>query len=415
MNPANNRFYWMYQKNKHLVDALLFRRAPAFVYQRKPSRIENEIPVITFHLALPDMFEEQCRHLVENGYRTLTADEFNRGMETADTRINDSVFITFDDGLKHVWTVAYPILKKYGLHATCYLIPGLIPDSDNRVRKTLEDVWQGKASESEVVGLFKGEPALATWEEIKIMHESGVIDFQSHTMNHALVPISDEIVDFVRPGYDPYYYGNIHTPLYTRDGADVVSRELLLGMPIYAARPRMQTDSRYFDDEGLRWHCVETVEKQGGRAFFEKNNWEEILRSAVADYRATHELSDRYETPEERDRSLFDELLSSKRIIEEKLPGKKVTQLCYPWYDANDYAIEASRKAGYTVNLFGQREGRYTNQPGQSPFEVVRIEEHFLQRLPGSGRSSVWRTLYQIYKLRSLPARLFPDGRPGIV
>ena len=375
----------------------------------------GEIPVFTFHLALPDWFEEQCKYLAENKYKTLTAEEFNRCIVDEKATVDNCIFVTFDDGLKHVWTVAFPLLKKYGLSATCYLIPGCIAENDNRVRPTLEDVWNGEASESEVIGIRGNEPALATWEEIKIMHESGVIDFQAHTMNHALVPVSDEITGFVHPGYDPYYYGNIHTPIYTQDGRDVVSRQPLLGMPIYSAKPRMQAEARYFDDENLRSFCVEEVDKRGGRAFFENNDWENTLRSAVAQYKETHTLKDRYEKPEERDKALFDELLLCKNSIEKKLPGKEVSQLCYPWYAASEHAIEASREARYKVNLFGQRSGHYTNVPGQDPFEVVRVEELFLQRLPGKGRKSIPQTLMQVYKLRSLPAKLFPDGRPGTI
>lgn len=415
MNPSGNRLYWMYQKNKHLVDALVLHRAPKFVYQMFPSQLNGEIPVITFHLALTDWFEEQCRHISENNYHTLSTEEFDHLIKDKNAKADKCIFITFDDGLKHVWTVAYPLLKKYGLRATCYLIPGCISETDHRVRPTLEDVWEGNASEAEVMGISKNEPALATWEEIKIMHESGVIDFQAHTMNHALVPVSDEITGFVHPGYDSYYYGNIHTPMYTQDGQDIVSRKPLLGMPIYSAKPRMQAESRYFDDEGLREHCVTEVENRGGRAFFQENNWNDVLKNIVEEYKKSHQLKDHYETSDERDQALLEELSLCKKIIEEKLPGKKVTQLCYPWYDASGYAIEASRRAGYEVNLFGQRNGRYTNTPGQNSFEVVRIEEIFLQRLPGKGRKSVRQTLMQMYKLRSLSTKLFPEGRPGII
>ena len=415
VNPTNNRLYWMYQKKKHLIDAVILRRAPEFIYQSKPLPIKGEIPVFTFHVALPDWFEEQCKHLAENKYKTLTTEEFNHLIKDPDAKVNNCVFITFDDGLKHVWTVAYPLLKKYGLRATCYLIPGCISESDNRVRPTLEDVWNGEASESEVMGISKNEHALATWEEIKIMHESGVIDFQSHTMNHALVPVSDEITDFVHPGYDPHFYGNIHIPLYTKNGQDVVSRKPLLGMPIYSAKPRMQAKARYFDDEDLRKHCVDEVDRRGGRAFFEGSNWKPVLSQVVNEYKETHTLNARYETPEERDQALLNELLISKKIIEEKLHGKEVTQLCYPWYDASDCAIAASRKAGYKVNFFGQRKGRISNKPGQDPFEIVRLEDIFLQRLPGKDRKSIRQTLMQMYKLRSLPAQMFPEGRIAII
>lgn len=415
MNPISNRISWAYQKNKHLIDSLIFRKAPEFVYKAFPQDPNTEIPVFTFHTALPDWFDEQCRHLVENGYRSLTADEFNSRLKNSKSTPEKTVLLTFDDGLKQVWSVAYPILKKYGLHATCFLIPGCIPEENKEVRPTLDDVWSGSAKSSDVMGIRKNELPLATWEEIKIMHESGVIDFQSHTMNHAVVPVSDEITDFVHPGYDPHFYGNIHIPLYAENGQDVLSRKPLLGMPIYSAKPRMQAELRYFDDESLRLHCINEVGNRGGRDFFEDSNWRSTLRQVVTEYKETHKLNERYETPEERNLALFEELLMSKEIIEEKLPGKEVTQLCYPWYDANDYAIAASRKAGYTVNFFGQRKGRVTNKPGQDPFEVVRVEEIFLQRLPGKGRESIRQTLMQMYKLRSLPAQMFPDGRIAII
>jgi hypothetical protein len=415
MNPISNRLSWAYQKNKHLIDSLVFRKAPGFVYKAFPPYPVYEIPVFTFHTALPDWFDEQCRHLVENGYRTLSADEFNFRLKNSKSKPEKTILMTFDDGLKQVWSVAYPILKKYGLHATCFLIPGCIPEANNEVRPTLDDVWLGTVQSSDVMGTRKNELPLASWEEIKIMHESGVIDFQSHTMNHAVVPVSDEITDFVHPGYDPHFYGNIHIPLYTQNGQDVISRKPSLGMPIYAAKPRMQAEARYFDDENLRKHCVDEVDKRGGRAFFEESNWRSILRRLVSAYKGSHKLCSRYEKPEERDLAIFEELLMSKKVIEEKLPGKEVTQLCYPWYDAGNFAIEASRKAGYKVNFFGQRKGRYTNIPGQDPFDVVRVEEIFLQRLPGKGRESVTQTLMQMYKLRSLPAQMFPDGRPAIL
>ena len=415
MNPATSRIYWMYQKNRHLIDALVLRRAPKFVYQFQPSPVGGEIPVFTFHLALPELFEAQCKHLVENGYKTLSAAEFNDSIMTGSAVPRNSVFLTFDDGLKHVWTVAYPILRKYGLKATCYLIPGLIPPDAGGPRPTLVDVWDGCADVSDIVGIRKSDHALATWQEIQVMHESGVIDFESHTMNHALVPISDEITGFVHPGYDAYFYGNVFSPLYRTDGRDDVSRTLPLGTPIYASRPRMQAKSRYFDDENLRQFCIDFVEKAGGREYFHSKDWESKLRRAVQTYKETHELEDRYEDAHERDQSVFEELLESKQIIEGHLPGKDVTQLCYPWYDAEDFAIEASRKAGYRVNLFGQREGRYTNQPGSDPFEIVRVEEIFLQRLPGHDRKSIPQLLTELYSQRSLPKILFPEGPLGIV
>ena len=79
--------------------------------------------------------------------------------------------------------------------------------------------------------------------------------------------------------------------------------------------------------------------------------------------------------PKMRDKAFFDELLLSKEIIEEKLKGRKVTHLCYPWYDANQHAVEASRKAGFEVNYFGQQKDRVSNKPGDDPLNIVRVDE----------------------------------------
>ena len=58
MNPLTTRLERIYQKNQHLIDSLLLRKAPAFVYQSNPSVIEHHIPVFTFHVAIPEWFEE---------------------------------------------------------------------------------------------------------------------------------------------------------------------------------------------------------------------------------------------------------------------------------------------------------------------------------------------------------------------
>ena len=34
--------------------------------------------------------------------------------------------ITFDDGDESAYTIAYPIMKQYGIVGTCYIIPDLI-------------------------------------------------------------------------------------------------------------------------------------------------------------------------------------------------------------------------------------------------------------------------------------------------
>ena len=406
MNPMSPRLSLIYQKNQHLLDSLILRKAPRFVYQSDQDPIDGHIPVFTFHTAIPEWFEAQCQHLAENGYHTLSADEFYSALTSKHQPVKKSVFITFDDGLKHVWTVAFPLLKKYGLKATCFLITGCIPEDDHRVRPTLEDYWKGEASLDEVLCMAPTEEALATWNEITIMHESGVIDFQSHTMYHSLVFTSNAVFNFVHPEFNPYFYGNIFVPMYTKSGQDVVSRDPLLGMPIYQGQPRMIAKSRFFDDEGLRTACITAVQNEGGQEFFQEKGWRKKLELVMTDYRRQHKVSERYETPEEREHALVEELRESRVIIEERLKGKNVNQLCYPFYEGDEVSIRASQTAGYDVNFFGQRKGRLVNRPGDDPLNVVRVEDIFLRRLPGSGRQSLVDLIKDFWDMRKLPAEV---------
>ncbi len=393
----------IYQKNQHLLDSLILRKAPRFVYQSDQDPIDGHIPVFTFHTAIPEWFEKQCQHLAENGYYTLSAEEYFSALTLRHRPAKKSVFLTFDDGLKHVWSVAFPLLKKYGLKATSFLITGCIPENDHRVRPTLEEYWNGEATLEDILCMSPPEEALATWDEIKIMHESGVIDFQSHTMYHSLVYTSNTVFNFVHPGFNPYFYGNIFIPMYTKSGKDVVSRDPLLGMPIYQGQPRMIAKSRFFDDEELRAACIEAVQKEGGAEFFNEKGWRKKLKQVMHDYKKQHKTYERYETSVERDRALVEELRDSRVKIEERLKGKNVNQLCYPFYEGEDFAIRASQAAGFEVNYFGQRKGRLVNRPGDDPFNVVRVEDIFLRRLPGIGRQSFMDLVRSFWEMRGLP------------
>lgn len=400
MNPLSGRLTLLYQKNAHLIDSLIFKRAPAFVYKARPAPLVAELPVFTFHATYPNWFEQQCRYLAENGYRTLNGAETLAAMRDPSTPLTSSVLLTFDDGLKHVWTVAYPILKKYGLKAMCFLIPGCMKSDDRRVRPTLDHVRRGEATEHDILDLNDGE-ALITWEEARIMHESGVIDFQSHTHLHSLVHVSDRIIDYYSPTYNVHYYGNAHVPLYTENGADVEVRAPAWGHPIYASEPRMSAARRYFDDEQLRRRCIEAVEQGGGEAFFTRKGWRRALDRVVAEYRMNGPLCDRYETPEERDAALVSELARAKHAIEEHLPEHRVTHLCFPWYEARAFAVRAAVEAGYEAAYFGQRKDRATNRPGDDPLGMVRVEEMFLLRLPGNGRASLMDIVRRLWSSRA--------------
>jgi hypothetical protein len=229
-------------------------------------------------------------------------------------------------------------------------------------------------------------------------------------MWHSLVYNSPEIIDFGHPGYDRYYFGNVYVPMYQDNGADVTDRPLPLGLPIYSSAPRMQTSARYFDDLGLREHCLLTVERRGGKAFFDDPHWRKVLQGAVSEYRRRHDSTERFETPAERNEAIRNELAGAKLEIERRLPGKTVEHLCFPWYKAPEFARQCAMETGHALTYYDNVPDLLVNTPGTSD-RIARVEENYLRRLPGRHRMSKREIIVEALALRNLGQRMFPQGR----
>jgi peptidoglycan/xylan/chitin deacetylase (PgdA/CDA1 family) len=99
-------------------------------------------------------FEEQMRYLKDNDYKVITLDRFLNFMELQEQIPEKSVVITIDDGWKSLYTIAYPILKKYNFPATLFVYTDFIG----------------------------GKKAL-TWNQIKELSNNG-FDIECHTKTH---------------------------------------------------------------------------------------------------------------------------------------------------------------------------------------------------------------------------------------
>lgn len=83
----------------------------------------------------PSMFEQQMKYLKAQGYKTLTPDEFYTILISGKTPKQKVVLITFDDGSKGQYKYAYPILKKYGMTATFYIIADKSPITAKQLKE----------------------------------------------------------------------------------------------------------------------------------------------------------------------------------------------------------------------------------------------------------------------------------------
>lgn len=89
------------------------------------------ISVLTYHRVIDgakevdiskEYFDKQMKWLHDNGYKTLTMDEFYKWKKGELKLPRKSVLITFDDGWKSTYDTALPILEKYGLKATVFVV-----------------------------------------------------------------------------------------------------------------------------------------------------------------------------------------------------------------------------------------------------------------------------------------------------
>ncbi len=381
-----NKLRWSYRKNWPDIYGILARHYPDFVFKGTEASLADEIPVFVFHSVRPQEFEAQLRYLHENGYRTLRAQELLAVLAEGKAAPPRSVVLTFDDGTASLYSVAWPLLKKYGFTAISFLIPGCIPEQAPSL-PAWADYERGAVSEQDLLEREQGDFPLCSWPEISEMHESGVIDFEAHTMYHHLIHVSPQLVDFIHPNYDFYFYANIHVPVYYSNGRPDYTRDVPYGTPVYRAEPRLSAYRQYFDREEVRRECVAFVQENGGEAFFQQKNWRKQLAQVQRAARKRHGEG-YFETEEEARAAVFDDLSACKSAIESRLEGKTVKHFCFPWFIGSQRAVLAAQEAGYQALYWGILRDRRSNRPGDDPLRIMRLEDRFIFTLPGTGRKT---------------------------
>ena len=384
----------IYRKNKDDVRALLFRTYPEFVYKSVKEIPKNEIPVFTFHSVEYECFEAQVRYLADNGYRTIGADEYHDILLGKAQPQQKTVVLTFDDGRGSLWSVAYPLLKKYGFNAISFIVPFCIKDVTEYF-PTLDDVWNGRASLRDVEAREERE-LLCSWEEIQEMHQNGVVDFQSHSSYHHSIFVTDELVDFINPSLRSKVMCGTLNPVVRKNGVDAVMNDLDLGHPIYKWAPALSTDRRYIEDEKVCHACTSYVKEHGGSEFFQQVGWRQQLKTFMDVYKREHVGSGRFQSQSERESEIYQDLLQSKVMIEEKL-NKCLRHFCFPWYAGSGLAVNISRDVGYCSNYWGLFKDRSVNCVGDDPYYLARMNDEYLFSLPGKGREALHELLIKKY------------------
>jgi hypothetical protein len=324
---------------------------PAFLFG---GSVGSLVPAFHFHDVTREWLEPRLQFLVDNGYRTVSCDEIAR-LVIDGTRLEPrSVALTFDDAWESVWSVALPLLKQYGLRAILFAIPARI-------------------------GETPGESPFVTWTQIREIHASGVFDVQSHTRSHAMIFGGDEVVDFVRPGFEREPL--LNRPITTMDGrVDTVGPDAL-GTPLYVRRSRMSDARRYVADEGVADRCRRHVAQHGGPRFFERPDWRRELQAVGTGGRGA------FESDSARSTAIRDELANGRALLNDKLGTNTVKHAAMPWGISGALTRQALEATGH-VTAFAERPlRRRAIRAGDDRFQLMRLNGRFLTCLPGRGRT----------------------------
>jgi peptidoglycan/xylan/chitin deacetylase (PgdA/CDA1 family) len=147
------------------------------VVDRSRRALRNRSLVLMYHRVLADhevspeikpgmyvtshAFERHLAYLADN-HDVVGLDDLHEWLHGRRQYSRIPCVITFDDGWVDNYTNAFPLLKKYGLSATIFLITDEI-----------------------------GTPGMLTWAQVREMEAAG-IDFGSHTATHPVLTTTDE-------------------------------------------------------------------------------------------------------------------------------------------------------------------------------------------------------------------------------
>jgi len=121
------------------------------------------VPILAYHMinndeeiysVSPADFDKQMKYLAQKGYTAISLAELMDAREGKSELPQKPIIISFDDGYDDNLLTAVPIMEKYGLKATVFVISGSV-----------------------------GQPNYLTWEQVREL-QARRTEIGSHTSNH---------------------------------------------------------------------------------------------------------------------------------------------------------------------------------------------------------------------------------------
>ena len=136
----------------------------------------------------PEILEKLIVRFKQKGFHFISYREFYDYLNKKITLPKKSLMLTFDDGYYDNYQYGYEVLKKHNIPAVIFLITSLIPGEKKRNLPFKSHHELNKHPDKNY---------FLSLEEIKEMHSSGLIEFDSHTHTHQnCVNLSKEELEF---------------------------------------------------------------------------------------------------------------------------------------------------------------------------------------------------------------------------
>lgn len=142
---------------------------------KKNKKLEVKIPILLYHdfvkiipdkdpdqfqyINTPNSFEENIRTLLENGYTFISFHELNNAYNEPTKLPKKPILLTMDDGYYSNYEYIFPIIKKYHIKASIFIVTDYIGKTINH-KKYL------------------------SWKNCKEMKNSGNVEIFSHSKRH---------------------------------------------------------------------------------------------------------------------------------------------------------------------------------------------------------------------------------------
>ena len=197
------------------------------------------VPILCYHrfgsdegkmMLSPAAFAQQMEYLQHNGYRVLRLSELYSFLGGARQLPARAVVLTIDDGYNSMYHQAYPILKRYGFPATVFVYTDFIGARDS-----------------------------LTWDQMKEMVGSGLIDVQAHSKTHSNLTLRSTGES------DSRYRERLTVEAVTP--REVIQRRLHINVSSYAY-PYGDTNAMLIDELAKSNYRMALTVDPGGNAFF---------------------------------------------------------------------------------------------------------------------------------------------------